>query len=77
MGMSIRYVEDSQRTTVMGLFQSVYSIGMFAGPWISGILASLMGIRAMLGVTAFVCLAVGVLLTWQLGRIRAVRQAAA
>jgi len=63
MGWSIQHVEERQRTTAMGLFQSVYSIGMFAGPWVSGLLAHAMGIQPMLGVTAFVCLTLGLLLT--------------
>jgi DHA1 family multidrug resistance protein-like MFS transporter len=63
MGTSIQQIEDRQRTTAMGLFQSLYSIGMFAGPWVSGILADAMGIRPMLGVTTVACLVPGVLLT--------------
>jgi predicted MFS family arabinose efflux permease len=62
MGMSIRDVADAQRNTAMGLHQSVYAIGMFAGPWLSGLLAAAIGIRPMFGVTAFACLAVGVFL---------------
>lgn len=62
MGMSIRDVADSQRNTAMGLHQSVYAIGMFAGPWLSGLLADAIGIRPMFGVTAFACLAVAVFL---------------
>jgi MFS family permease len=65
MGWSIQRVEERQRTTAMGLFQSVYSIGMFAGVWVSGLLARAMGIQPMLGVTAFVCLTLGLLLTWR------------
>lgn len=61
MGLSIRHVPDSERTTAMGLHQSVYAIGMFAGPWLSGILADAIGIRPVFGVTALVCLALGVL----------------
>lgn len=61
MGMSIRYVKDAERTTAMGLFQSVYAIGMFSGPWVSGWLAEALGIRPMFGVTAFFCLALGLL----------------
>jgi MFS family permease len=61
MGMSIRYVADPERATAMGLHQSVYAIGMFAGPWLSGILAEAIGIRPMLGITAVVSLIVGVL----------------
>jgi MFS family permease len=63
MGMSIERVEERQRTTAMGLFQALYSIGMFAGPWLSGILAAAIGIRPMLGVTAIICLVPGVLIT--------------
>jgi MFS family permease len=59
MGSSIRYVSDENRTTAMGLHQSVYAVGMFAGPWLSGILADAIGIRPMFGATAFVVLALG------------------
>jgi MFS family permease len=52
----------------MGLHQSVYAIGMFAGPWLSGILADGMGIRWMFGVTAVACLAIGLLLVTLLPR---------
>jgi MFS family permease len=62
MGMSIRDVADAQRNTAMGLHQSVYAIGMFAGPWLSGLLADAIGIRPMFGLTAFACLALGVFL---------------
>jgi MFS family permease len=62
MGLSIRDVEDAERTTAMGLHQSVYAIGMFSGPWLSGILADAMGIRPMFGVTAASCLVGGMLL---------------
>ncbi len=62
MGMSIRDVADAERNTAMGLHQSVYAIGMFAGPWLSGLLADAIGIRPMFGVTAFACLALGVFL---------------
>jgi predicted MFS family arabinose efflux permease len=47
----------------MGLHQAVYAIGMFAGPWFSGILADSIGIQPMLGVTGFGCLVLGVSLT--------------
>lgn len=63
MGLSIRDVDDTERTTAMGLHQAVYAIGMFAGPWLSGLLADALGIRPMFAVTAFACLAVGILLT--------------
>jgi MFS family permease len=62
MGLSIRKVIDAERTTAMGLHQSVYAVGMFAGPWLSGILADAIGIPSMFGVTALVCIVFGVLL---------------
>ena len=63
MGMSIREVAEEQRTTAMGLFQAVYGVGMFAGPGLSGVLADVIGIRPTFWVTAFVCLAAGLLVS--------------
>jgi MFS family permease len=62
MGLSIRYVGDAERTTAVGLHQSVYAGGMFAGPWLSGILADAIGLRPMFGVTAGACLIIGLFL---------------
>jgi len=61
MGLSIRYVDDHQRATAMGLHQSVYAIGMFSGPPLSGILADAIGIQPMFAVTGAVCFALGLL----------------
>jgi MFS family permease len=66
MGMSIRDVSDVERTTAMGVHQAVYAIGMFAGPWLSGLLADAMGIRPMFGITAFACIASSVFLIYLL-----------
>jgi len=63
MGMSIQYVADQERATAMGLHQAVYAIGMFAGPWLSGILADVLGILPMFGITAFLCPTAGLLCT--------------
>jgi len=63
MGLSIRYVDDAERSTAMGLHQSVYAIGMFAGPAVSGLVADAIGIRPMLWVTASVFLAAGLFAT--------------
>jgi MFS family permease len=62
MGLSIRNVDDAQRTTAMGLHQAVYAVGMFAGPWLSGILADAVGLRPMLGITAAGCLILSLIL---------------
>ena len=62
MGMSIQHVADAERTTAMGLHQAVYALGMFGGPWVSGWLAEMIGIRPMFWVTALLCLVSGLLL---------------
>jgi MFS family permease len=60
MGMSIRHVGDGERTMAMGVFQSVYAIGMFSGPGLSGVLAHAIGIQPMFALTAAAVLAAGV-----------------
>ena len=62
MGLSIRYVDESERSTAMGLHQTVYGFGMFGGPAISGLLAKWIGIRPMLALTAVVILSLSLLL---------------
>ena len=53
--------QTKQYTTATGLHQAVYAIGMFGGPLLSGMLANALGIRPTFGVTAFGCLALGLL----------------
>lgn len=55
MGLSIERVDRAHRSTAMGIHQAVYSIGMFIGPWMGGILADTMGIRQMFFIIAAVC----------------------
>jgi MFS family permease len=59
MGMSIERVDPAERATAMGVHQSVYAVGMFVGPWLSGILAAAIGIRPMFAVTAAAVLLLG------------------
>jgi MFS family permease len=59
MGLSIRYVDEEQRASAMGLHQAVYAIGMFAGPWLGGILGKALGLRPMFGITAVALLLLG------------------
>jgi MFS family permease len=61
MGMSIEHVEDAQRSTAMGLHQAVYGIGMFVGPWLSGIIADAIGIQPMFGVMAVMSIVLGMI----------------
>ena len=37
MGMAIQTIPNRKRATAMGLFQAVYAIGIFLGPFISGV----------------------------------------
>lgn len=59
MGLTIRYVDSRQRATAMGLYQAVYAIGMFSGPWLSGMLADEIGIQSMFAVVGAACLVLG------------------
>ena len=61
MGMCMENVPPNERSTVMGLHQTIYSIGIFVGPWLSGILADAIGLQPMFGVTAFACFSLGLL----------------
>jgi MFS family permease len=63
MGLSIERVEEERRSTAMGLHQAVYAIGMFAGPWLSGLLAVRIGLQPMFIATAVATLVAGVGLT--------------
>ncbi len=56
VGLSIQKVAGSQRSTAMGIHQSLYAAGMFTGPWLSGIIADRIGIQPMFLITAGFCL---------------------
>lgn len=68
MGLSIERVAHSERATAMGIHQAVYGIGMFTGPWFSGMLADYIGIPATLSLTAGFTLIAGILGTRSLFR---------
>ncbi|MGC9520376.1 MAG: MFS transporter [Anaerolineae bacterium] len=61
MGLTIRYVDSGQRATAMGLYQSVYAIGMFSGPWLSGVVADSIGIQPMFALVGGICLILGLI----------------
>jgi predicted MFS family arabinose efflux permease len=52
VGLSIQGVDTAHRSTAMGIHQAVYAVGMFTGPWIGGVLADAVGIRAMFAIIA-------------------------
>jgi DHA1 family multidrug resistance protein-like MFS transporter len=68
-GMSIQMVDRSLRTTAMGIHQSVYAVGMFTGPWVSGIIADVIGLRYTFLVTGFFFLTAAFVLLWVLRRL--------
>jgi MFS family permease len=67
MGLSIRNVDDADRTIATGLHQAVYGVGMFAGPALSGLLAGWVGLRPMFGITAVLWLLPAALVRRALG----------
>lgn len=46
LSLSIRSFAAAERATAMGLYQSVYALGMFLGPYVAGGLNSLGGLQA-------------------------------
>ena len=61
LGACIRHVDGAERATAMGLNQAVYAGGMFAGPWLSGLISNALGIQPMFAITAGVILTAGTL----------------
>lgn len=47
MALSIQTVPEERRGTAMGFFQSLYSLGMFGGPVIGGLLGGALGLSAI------------------------------
>jgi len=60
MGLSINRVDAAERTTAMGLHQSVYSLGMFLGPWLSGVLAAALNIPLMFVIIGLLIVLMGI-----------------
>ena len=71
MALAIQDVAPAERATAMGVYQALYSIGMFAGPPISGAIADAVGLPSVFAVAGAVCLAGGF---WSILRRSAVRQ---
>lgn len=46
LGLAIRDIRPSERATAMGFYQSVYAVGMFAGPYLAGWLNAGGGLKA-------------------------------
>jgi MFS family permease len=48
MGLSIKSLPVEDQSNAMGFHQTIYAIGMFSGPFISGLLANYFGIKPMI-----------------------------
>lgn len=45
MGLAIKHIAPNQRATAMGFYQAIYSLGMFGGPAIAGIVGDLFSLE--------------------------------
>ena len=55
MSLAIRPLPSHERASGMGVFQALYSIGMFVGPPVGGVIADRMGLDAVFVAVAAVC----------------------
>jgi MFS family permease len=63
LGLAMEKSKNTSRTISMGVFQSIYSIGMFAGPPVSTYLAEVFGIPAMAIIISVAVLIIGTSIT--------------
>lgn len=68
MGLAIADLPTSQQATAMGIFQSLYAVGMSAGPIISGFIAQHTGLYAVFLLNALLALAAAFLTFKKIGR---------
>lgn len=64
MGLSIKGVPQEERATAMGVFQAVYSLGMFAGPAFSGLIAQSWGLSTVFWMTGVLSFMAAVVALW-------------
>ncbi|SFB43521.1 Predicted arabinose efflux permease, MFS family [Cohnella sp. OV330] len=60
LGLAIKDIRPSERATAMGFYQSVYAVGMFAGPYLAGWLNAGGGLKAGFGFGAAIAVAAAV-----------------
>src|SRR5699024_11364818 len=46
LGLPIQNISDEKKATAMGVYQSLYAIGIFAGPYLSGIMNTTFNLSA-------------------------------
>lgn len=61
LGLAIKNIRPSERATAMGFYQSVYAIGMFAGPYLAGWLNAGGGLKAGFAFGAAIAVAAAVI----------------
>ena len=62
MSLVIKQSSIENKSTSMGIYQSLYSVGMFAGPFMSGIVASLTSVESIFYLAASICI-IGMLIS--------------
>jgi len=69
MGLVFQTVSTGERATAMGVFQSLYSLGMFAGPLLGGWVGGIWGISEIFIISGlFTLLVIPVLRVVKIGR---------
>lgn len=76
LGLAIQTIEPSKRTTAMGFYQSVYSVGMFCGPFLAGWLNEVLGMSGGFALGGAIGIAAAFLaMYWQRKEVRKVKAA--
>lgn len=55
LSLSIKAVTAPDRASAMGFFQASYALGVFIGPWISGLLADGLGLASVFVLCGGLC----------------------
>lgn len=61
LGMTMENTQPSEHAIATGFFQSAYAFGMFTGPAVSGLIASMVGVQPSFAVTGCIVLVSGVI----------------
>jgi MFS family permease len=60
LGMVMECTQPAEHSIATGFHQSAYALGMFAGPYISGLIATVVGVQPAFAVTGCIVMAGGV-----------------
>lgn len=72
MARSIQTVAPERKATAMGFFQSIYALGMTAGPAISGVLGQIWGIQSVFVSAGCIGFVAALLAGWVLRRFQSI-----